>query len=144
LIPEVVTVAKDATTGLNLVLVSVSSVTVQVTVYDEVPKASSQNRKDGEFGPDDLRATGGLVGEVVEISNGRELYRRVTGPTGEAAFSRLRPGEWRLTTYDSMAPPKHRMENADRRLTLKAGEKRTEVFRVLPKRRNIKMIELSD
>lgn len=141
LIPETLVVKKDSVITLDLAVVSAATVTVQMTIFEEpiTPVANGQPKPaaPGER----YRALNGMAGEIVEISNSHETYRRQTDAKGEAVFGNLRPGMWKLKAYDSAVPTNHVLEKAERELEIKVADRVTEMVRVLPRKRTLKLID---
>ena len=139
LIPQRVTVANDSVTTLELVVVSAASLTVRLTIFEEtpvLPGASPEKTKVPSH-----RAVGPLAGEVLELSNGQQTLRRLTGAGGTVTFAQLRPGKWSLRVYDSVLPAQHAVERPERAFELRAADRVEEEVRILPRKRRLKLID---
>jgi len=78
---------------------------------------------------------------LIELSNGKEVLRQVTGANGEFSFSGLRPGEWMLKAYDDSLPAHYYFEIPEAQLELKPGAVQTFTFKAVPKIRPIQIVE---
>jgi hypothetical protein len=92
-------------------------------------------------GSDALLEAGGQEAVTVEITNGHDVWRAQTDRTGSASFDRLPSGPWKLRVASNDLPAHHTMENPERPLTLKPGEGQQVIFRVLPQRRTIRLLD---
>lgn len=138
MIPQRLGVTKDAITALDILVVSAASLTVTMTVFEETPALPSA----GETGVAKAhRPVTPHVGEVVEVTNGQETFRRLTSAAGEAVFPNLRPGRWSVRGYDSQLPSHHWIESPTRERQLEPGAKVREEIRVLPRRRKLLLID---
>jgi hypothetical protein len=139
-IPGEIFVKGDSVTTIDIAVVTAATLTVQITVFTEslapvgepVPQSNPEDR---------FRPVGALAGEVVELSNGSETYRRLTGADGVVSFTNLRPGRWTMLAYDRALPPYHQIEQPRRELELRPQAKVVEVVRVLPRRRALQLID---
>lgn len=112
-----------------------------MTIFEE-PLTPVTNGQPAPTGPQErYRPLNGMAGEIVEISNSHETYRRQTDAKGEAVFGNLRPGVWKLKAYDSAVPANHILEKAERELEIKIAARVTEIVRVLPRKRALKLID---
>lgn len=132
-VERTVRVERDSTTTFDITVLSAATLTVQLTVMAEQLAGSGTDAQPG--------GGTGMVGEVIEVTNGPETYRRQTGADGLAVFSNLRPGPWKLKTYDSALPANHVLERPERMLDLKAATRVTESVRALPRKRTLRLID---
>jgi len=86
----------------------------------------------------------GLEGVLVELADGDEVHRRLTGKAGEFSFTHMRPGQWRLKVYDYSLPPFHAPEPSETTVELKSGDSQEVTVDVLPRRRRIQMIDTGE
>ncbi|MBL9134321.1 MAG: carboxypeptidase regulatory-like domain-containing protein [Verrucomicrobiales bacterium] len=140
LIPQRLVVGKDAIAALDIMVVSGASLTVTLTVFEETPALPPAAGGAAETAASH-RPVAPQVGEVVEVSNGHETFRRLTSASGEAVFPNLRPGRWSVRAYDSQLPERHWVERPERERHLEPGAKGREEFRVLPRRRKVLLID---
>lgn len=89
---------------------------------------------------DDLIESGGLGDIIVEVSQGKEIYRQTTDQKGNFSFPGLRPGIWRFRVYENGIPKHHYIQNPKFEVELAKGEERTIAVHVLPKLRAIEII----
>jgi len=141
LIPETLVVKKDSVITLDLAVVSAATLTVQMTIFEEPLTPLTSGHPAPTAPQERYRPLNGMAGEIVEISNSHETYRRQTDAKGAAVFGSLRPGVWKLKAYDSAMPANHFLEKAERELEIKVADRVTEVVRVLPRRRMLKLID---
>lgn len=133
------TVADNAVTTVEILVVSAGTVEVRVTVFEEPPAPAGAER--GADGVDLHRPVGPLPGEVIEVTNGEETYRRLTDATGLASFTALRPGRWSLRIYESALPARHFAEKPLREIEVPPRGKILEEVRILPRKRRLKIID---
>jgi hypothetical protein len=110
-----------------------SSLTVRITKYDFADGKSLESSGD-------LKEAGGLEGALVEISSGTNLWRAQTDRTGVATFERLVLGKWTLRVAADL-PPLQNLEEAERTITLAAGQTQDAIVRVIPQRRTLRVLE---
>lgn len=82
----------------------------------------------------------GLASAAVELSNSSETRRAVTDGQGHFELRELRPGKWTLKIYDDSLPEHHYIEQATFEIKLKPGERKEISARVLPRKRQIRII----
>jgi len=85
--------------------------------------------------PDKIR------GVLVEISREDEVLRTLSDENGEFSFADLRPGAWRFTAYGNNIPSYHYIQNPQEDIILLPGGTKEIEVRVVPKKREIKMID---
>ena len=141
LIPEMLVVKKDSVITLDVAVISAATVTVQLTLFEENLAPAGEEKAGPAPTRERQRPAGGLAGEIVELSNGHETYRRQSDANGEAVFANLRPGPWTLKTYDSALPANHVLEQPERKLEVKPAARVVELVRVLPRKRTLKLID---
>lgn len=141
LIPETLVVKKDSVITLDVAVISAATLTVQLTIFEENLAPARDEQVEPAAPRERHRPAGGLAGEIVELHNDHETHRRQTNAKGEAVFANLRPGAWLLKTYDSALPANHILEQPERKLELKPAAGHTEVVRVLPRKRTLKLID---
>jgi len=139
LIPQRVSVVNDAVTTMELVVVSAANLTIRVTIFEETPALPGTGSEKSRV--PSHRPVGPLAGEVLELSNGQQTLRRLTGAGGSVTFAQLRPGKWSLRIYDSVLPAQHAVEQPERVYELKAADRVEEEVRILPRKRRLKLID---
>ena len=83
----------------------------------------------------------GLAEAVVEIRRGDEAYFQVTDERGDFRFDELRPGQWTIRVYSDDLPEFSVLENETMTLDLGPGAVAAPVFKVLPRRREIRFVD---
>jgi len=83
----------------------------------------------------------GQPGVFLELSNNSETLRRVSDNRGRFMFTDLRPGRWTLKAVGGEVPPYHNFERESFDLDLRPGGKETLVFRIFPRKRQIKILQ---
>ncbi|MGA1794769.1 MAG: hypothetical protein ACMUIL_02820 [bacterium] len=83
----------------------------------------------------------GLENVVVELTNGSDTHRCLTGSHGRFSFEDLKPGTWTLTIPISYLPQYHYVEHGGDTFELAPGQKRSMSVRILPRDRRIKFIQ---
>ena len=137
-----INVRKDSVTRTTVKLVTAGAVQVQLTIFEDSPELLLPLDGSVAGASGSRRAIGGLQGEVVEISNEHEQFRRQTGGDGLARFVGVRPGTWSLKVYDSVVPAFHNVENSSRTIQLKPAATVQEIFRVIPRQRRVRQIQI--
>lgn len=89
----------------------------------------------------EFREAGGQEGIVVEISNGRDVWRGQTDRLGEAAFDRLPGGQWNIRFAATELPAHHAIERPERTVTLRGGQPQVVDVRILPQQRTLRLLE---
>ncbi|MFH1941632.1 MAG: tetratricopeptide repeat protein [bacterium] len=113
-------------------------------------KRSTEQLKDRQVSPvQGLKAdeesgvseTRGLAGILVELMKDGMVLRRVSGEDGSFLFEELHPGRWTVKIYAYHLPENHFLERDMLAVDLQPGEKRDLSMKVLPKKRNIRMVQ---
>ena len=133
--PFLVTVLGGEEARLDIGVIQSASVTGTISVYNFNDAAGA-----------DL-AEGGLIERgkgsnlLVEMMGRDDTLRQFSDSRGRFQFSDLRPGDWVLRLAEGGLPEYHYIERDSLRLTLFPREARDTAFRVLPKRRNIQILQ---
>ncbi len=135
-------VRKDSVTRTTLKLVTAGAVQVQLTIFEDSPELLLPLDGSVAGASGNRRAIGGLQGEVVEISNEHEQFRRQTSGDGMARFVGIRPGTWSLKVYDSVVPAFHTVENPSRTIQLRPAAVAQEIFRIIPRQRKMRQLQI--
>ncbi|MGB3996813.1 MAG: hypothetical protein WBK71_09205 [Acetomicrobium sp.] len=80
-------------------------------------------------------------GILVELSRDDEVIRTMSDDEGKFTFMELRPGTWKFKVYDYNIPAYHYIQNPEMDITLLPGEKKDITVKVVPKKREIKILE---
>ena len=83
----------------------------------------------------------GQANVFIELSNGNETLRRVADSRGRFTFTDLRPGRWVLKAVGGEVPLYHGFEKEFFEFDLKPGAHENATFKILPRRRQIKIIQ---
>jgi len=65
----------------------------------------------------------------------------LTDDEGKFTFMELRPGTWKFKAYDYNIPAYHYIQNPEMEITLLPGEKKDITVKVVPKKREIEILE---
>jgi len=133
-LPAKVRIRPGETSHLDLIAAPAASLTVRLVRYEFADGTALKTSGA-------LRESGGVGAVDLEISNGRDTWRAQTDRNGTATFERLAAGPWKLRVSDDGLPSSHLLENADRTLTLGAGQAKTASVRLLPRRRTIQLLD---
>jgi hypothetical protein len=133
-LPMKIKIRPAETTRIALSTTPACSLSVRVTRYEFAGDKSVT-------GSDALLEAGGQEAVTVEITNGRDVWRAQTDRTGTASFDRLPGGSWKLRVAGKDLPALHTIENPERPLALKPDESPQVVFRLLPQRRTIRLLD---
>jgi hypothetical protein len=117
-----VEVKSGKATEVNIGVIASASLTGSVIVVDSKlsidnnlfvtgdPKLKSSDKNLSES--NEQSKDYGLVNVLVELSNGKDVIRRVTDNNGLFSFEGLRPGKWHLKVYEDNLPEYHYLENS--------------------------------
>jgi hypothetical protein len=129
---------------LDLGLVEGCAVSGTVVIYGYPSETEVfVNDESAETASPQLRRMSGLGGQIVELTDGMERKRRVTGADGRFVFEQIRPGAWRLEVIPGELPSYHSVEQKTLTFELAPGERREVEFRVVQEQRRIQMIDLT-
>lgn len=132
LTPLAVTITGGKETELDIHLVRSSVISGVATLLALDEKDTSMTAMI-EVGP--------KPGLIIELSNGTEIQRRVSDSRGRFAFSDVRPGRWNVQVVGGTLPQYHFVDPQSLDLELAAGSKREVTFKVMPRKRSIRIIE---
>jgi hypothetical protein len=141
--PMAVETVAGSTITVDVSLVEGSAVagTVAVFGFPDETTAFVHPSEEGEApapSPDRVRL-GGLGNMIIELANGTETRRKLTGPDGRFDFTQVRPGHYTIRIIGSV-PTYHEIEEPSREIDLAPSEARNVEFRVLQERRRIEVI----
>lgn len=88
-----------------------------------------------------LTEMGGKSGVFLELSNSAEIHRRVSDNKGSFLFADLRPGQWILKVIGGDIPEYYIIYPDSMRIKLLPGERIDVTFKLLPRKRTIKMLQ---
>ena len=78
---------------------------------------------------------------LVEISRDGETQRRIADNKGRFQFQNVRPGTWTMRIQDGNIPQYHYFEHDTATVIVGPSEQRQVMFRVLPRKRTIQILE---
>ena len=84
---------------------------------------------------------GGKSGVFVELTNGKDINRRVTDNRGQFSFADIRPGQWVLKIIGGDIPEYHLIVPDSMLIDARPGEKKEVKLELRPKKRTIKMLQ---
>jgi hypothetical protein len=85
-----------------------------------------------------------MAGFLLELSDGSDRHRRFTGPHGRFEFTGIVPGRWTLRVISGNVPDTHSFERDYFILDITSGSRGEVLFRLVPQKRTIKILEQSD
>ncbi len=136
--PRMVEVSAGASSRITLRFVKGVSISGSVNIYEWAPGSlidSALSR---------YERSGGLGTTVVELSGAGEVHRRVTDTNGSFDFANIPPGPWVLSVRGALLPAQHFVERDSTTMELLPGGHLKVEFRVLPRRRQIRMAAPTD
>jgi hypothetical protein len=90
-------------------------------------------------GADSLTEAGAVPNSVLILASARDTLYANADETGRATFTEVPPGTWTLSVQGD-APANHRFDPERAEVTLAPGETRTLDVRLVPRRREIRII----
>jgi len=140
--PMEVTVEDGKKSLLDIEIVQSASIAGRVIIYKFGENGNHYDHSN--FRPSEnnnLHVSRGAGNIIIEIRDGKEIKREYTDREGYFNFPNLRPGKWTLKVYEYGLPEYHYLEKDTFEMELKSGEKMEINVKVLPKIRQIKIIE---
>lgn len=83
----------------------------------------------------------GLANALLELKSELEIWRMLTDRKGRFSFDDVRPGQWTIAVHADNLPEYHYLEKDTFKIELAPGDKKEMLIRVLPRKRNIQLIE---
>ena len=147
-LPMKVSVEAGETANVELTIVEAAVLSGQVVLdVDESAYGPNYNEL-VVVGEPNNNATNGSAevpkvfrGILVELSRDDEVIRTMSDDEGKFTFMELRPGTWKFKVYDYNIPAYHYIQNPEMDITLLPGEKKDITVKVVPKKREIKILE---
>ena len=133
--PFLVTVLGGEEARLDIGVLPASSIAGEFAVYDFTEAARTDTTRG------DIVKSGAASGILVELAGGGEVFRRFTDNRGRFRFDDLRPGTWVIRVSGEGLPEYHYMDRDSARFTLAPRARIDTTFRVLPRRRRIRILE---
>lgn len=129
-LPVSVKVNGGETERLEINVVTACRITGKIKVFDFL-----------NHDKNNLQDTGGLSNTLLEITDGKEIIRKLTDEDGNFSFEEMRPGKWAIKIYGDNLPLHHYLEIIEFTVDLTAGEAKEFKIRVLPRDRTIRILE---
>lgn len=147
--PMAIEVKGGETVTKNIGITTGCLLSGRVILYAETLTDNKENDKEmfikrpGEKESDTTRyrEKSGVGAVIVELINGEEVFRQYTDDAGKFYFSGIPPGTWTLKANNADLPELTYLEKDTDTIELKAGEAKEYTFRVLPRKRVIKIID---
>jgi len=133
--PMIVSVEGGKDTMVEIPVIRSASLSGQVLLYTWEGDKLLFNKEQ------DLVEKGGLENVIVELTNGSDTHRCLTGYQGKFSFEDLKPGTWTLAIPGLNLPEYHYVEQGGEEFELAPGQKASMSVRVLPRDRRIKFIQ---
>lgn len=144
-LPMKVHVQAGQTTSVELTIVNAATLSGEIVLLKEETPPSHTIRDEAVTvgNPDNgaARVPAKLEGILVELSKNDETIRMMTDSEGKFSFLNIRPGAWNFKVYDYDVPAYHYIQNPEEHITLAPGEKRNITIKVVPKKRQIEILE---
>ena len=133
--PFLVTVLGGEEARLDISVIPSSSIAGEIAVYDFSEPAQR------DTSPGEVTRTGAVPGVLLELAGPEGTIRRFTDSRGRFRFDDLRPGAWVLRLWSESLPEYHYHERDSVPFALLPGTHVDTTFRVLPKRRMIRILK---
>ncbi|MBW1671548.1 MAG: hypothetical protein JRJ40_09145, partial [Deltaproteobacteria bacterium] len=88
-----------------------------------------------------LKEAGGLSNAILEITDGKEVLRRLSNKNGVFSFEEIRPGKWTLNVDVDTLPANHYLKTQGVQVELRLGEEKEVNLKVMPRTRTIQIID---
>lgn len=146
--PVEVEIKGGQTTSRDVAITDTCEISGRVLVYAKLQDGGSAEKPKEErglyivgSGEDKNTEPQGLSGVLIEVSDGKDVIHQLTDEKGRFSFKGLRPGSWNLIAYAETLPEYHYFEQTEFALSVKPGAKEDVTVKVVPRVRQIKMIE---
>jgi hypothetical protein len=90
---------------------------------------------------DSLADAGGFANAMIALFGARDTMYQTTNQDGVADFRDVPAGRWSVKLLASALPEAHMVDNDERGVTIRAGERATIGFQIVPKRRAVEFVE---
>ena len=141
-LPVKVAVEAGKTVNVELTVVRAATLSGQVVLGKDEPARAPEATKPVIVGqPGSAETPKVFKGVLVELSRDDETIRMLTDDEGKFSFMNIRPGRWNFKAYDYNLPAYHYIQNPEMDITLSPGEKKDIIVKVLPKQRQIEILE---
>ncbi|MBC7323239.1 MAG: hypothetical protein H5T90_09100, partial [Acetomicrobium sp.] len=141
-LPMKVSVEAGETTNVELTIVEAAVLSGQVVLGKSEPARAPETTKPVIFGePGSAETPQVFKGVLIELSRDDETIRTLTDDEGKFTFMNIRPGTWKFKVYDYNIPAYHYIQNPEMEIMILPGEKKDITVKVVPKKREIKILE---
>ena len=141
-LPIKVTVEAGKSVNVELTIVRAATLSGQVVLGKSEPARAPEATKPVIVGePGSAETPKVFKGVLVELSRDDETIRMLTDDEGRFSFMNIRPGTWKFKAYDYNIPTYHYIQNPEMDIMLSPGEKKDIIVKVLPKQRQIEILE---
>lgn len=141
-LPMKVTVEAGKTVNIELTIVKAATLSGKVVLGKSEPARAPETAKPVILGePGSAETPQVFKGVLVELSRDDETIRTLTDDEGKFTFMELRPGTWKFKVYDYNIPAYHYIQNPEMDIMLLPGEKKDITVKIVPKNREIKILE---
>jgi hypothetical protein len=89
---------------------------------------------------DSLVDAGGFANAMIALVGARDTIYQITNQDGVADFRDIPAGRWSVKMIAGPLPSAHAVDEDERAVTVRAGERATVGFRIVPKRRAIQLM----
>ncbi|MDB5867516.1 MAG: hypothetical protein JWO70_5322 [Betaproteobacteria bacterium] len=142
-LPLQVAVAANAPSRVDIPLVRPVTLSGHVAVHESTGAADAASGDDASSPAESRNASAaGAQNILVIMQNGETEFKRLTDASGSFSLGGLPPGRWTIRIADDSIPAGHDLDARQRVIDLAPGERTNLEFRLTPKLRKIKMLEV--
>jgi hypothetical protein len=91
--------------------------------------------------PDSLVDAGGFANAMIALAGARDTIYQMTNQDGVADFRDVPAGHWTVKMIASALPAAHGVDDEERAVTVRAGERASVGFHIVPRRRAIQLMD---
>ena len=141
--PMEVNVTGGEDTHIQISIAEGATLLGQIMVYNFEEKGlyNSLLNSDKDDKPKKMVKSEGLANGLLELTNGKQIKRRLTDDKGRFSFEDVSPGIWTLNIYCPDLPEYHYLEKDSLEVKLEEGSTKEIEVRVLPRERRIRIME---
>jgi len=141
-LPMKVSVEAGETANVELTIVEAAVLSGQVVLGKSEPARAPETTKPVILGePGSAETPQVFKGVLIKLSRDDKTIRTLSDDEGKFTFMELRPGTWKFRVYDYNIPAYHYIQNPEMDIILLPGEKKDITVKVLPKQRQIEILE---
>ncbi|MBN1697942.1 MAG: hypothetical protein JW881_10550 [Spirochaetales bacterium] len=138
-VPIEAIVEKGKDTSLTIYITEGGSISGRVLLYGFKQKGLKET--DEASASPEYTEAGGMQHAILQLSDGNLVKRRVTDREGNFSFEEIIPGRWTLHLIIPRLPDYYYIEEQSFTFDFVPGRKQEIVFRVLPQKRTVRLIE---